>query len=167
MTEARRLVVATFEADHWPAAERIYLDGIATGVATFETMAPSWETWDSEHLDDLRVVALDRDAVVGWAALSAVSDRCVYGGVTEDSVYVAESSRGQGVGRRLLEELIARSEAAGIWTIQAGIFPENAASLRLHESVGFRVVGVRERIGKLHGNWRDIVFLERRSPAVS
>lgn len=167
MTEARRLVVATFEADHWPAAERIYLDGIATGVATFETTAPSWKTWDSEHLDDLRVVALDRDAVVGWAALSAVSDRCVYGGVTEDSVYVAASSRGRGVGRRLLEELIARSEAAGIWTIQAGIFPENEASLRLHESVGFRVVGVRERIGKLHGNWRDIVFLERRSPAVS
>jgi L-amino acid N-acyltransferase YncA len=157
---------AGHEPDHWPAAERIYLDGIATGDATFETTAPSWEAWEGAHIHGLRVVALDRAAVVGWAALSAASDRCVYGGVAEESVYVAELARGQVVGRKLLEDLISRSEAAGVWTIQTGIFPENHASLRLHERVGFRLVGVRERIGKLNGVWRDVVFLERRSPVV-
>jgi phosphinothricin acetyltransferase len=160
-------VVASFEPAHWDAARRIYLEGIATGNATFETDAPTWEAWDRGHLEGLRVVALDDDGdVVGWAALSPVSDRCVYGGVAEESVYVAEAARGRGVGRLLLEELIRRSEAAGIWTIQTGIFPENETSLRLHEGVGFRVVGVRERIGKQHGTWRDVVFLERRSPHV-
>jgi phosphinothricin acetyltransferase len=159
--------VVSFEPGHWPAAERIYLEGIATGHATFETSAPSWDAWDRGHLPGLRVVAMDPGAIVlGWAALSPVSDRCVYGGVAEESVYVAESARSRGIGRRLLEELIRRSEQAGIWTIQTGIFPENEASLRLHDAVGFRVVGVRERVGRLNGVWRDVVFLERRSPTV-
>jgi L-amino acid N-acyltransferase YncA len=167
MIESAQVAVVPFAPEHWAAAERIYVEGIATGNATFETTAPSWETWDEAHLPDLRVVALHRDVVVGWAALSPASDRCVFEGVAEESVYVAESARGRGVGRKLLEDLIRRSEAAGIWTIQTGIFPENAASLQLHERVGFRVIGLRARIGKLDGAWRDVVFLERRSPAVS
>jgi L-amino acid N-acyltransferase YncA len=160
------LVIAPFEPRHWPAVELIYLEGIATGNATFETGAPSWEDWDAAHLPGLRLVALRGEDVLGWAALSPVSERCVYAGVAEGSVYVAEAARGHGVGRRLLEELIRRSEEAGIWTIQTGIFPENEASLRLHERVGFRRVGVRERLGRLHGVWRDVVFLERRSGAI-
>jgi L-amino acid N-acyltransferase YncA len=160
------VAVEPLEPGHWPAVERIYLEGIATGHATFETTAPTWEEWDARHLADPRLVALDRDEVVGWAGLSPVSDRCVYGGVAEESVYVAAAARGRGVGRTLLEELIQRSEAAGIWTIQTGIFPENEASLHLHERVGFRVVGVREKLGRLDGAWRDVVFLERRSQAV-
>ncbi len=152
---------------HWDDVARIYAEGIATGHATFETEVPTWEQWDAAHLDDHRLVAVGAGEVVGWASLSAVSDRCVYGGVAENSVYVSASSRGRGVGRALLEELIRRSEQAGFWTIQTGIFPENEASLRLHESVGFRRVGVRERIGKLDGIWRDVIFLERRSISVS
>jgi len=167
VTDTLHVAVASFEPAHWSAAERIYLDGIATGNATFETTAPSWETWDRTHFRDLRVVALAAEDVVGWAALSPVSDRCVYGGVAEESVYVAEAVRGQGIGQKLLEDLIARSEAARIWTIQTGIFPENEASLRLHDRVGFRTVGIRERIGQLQGVWRDVVFLERRSQTVS
>jgi L-amino acid N-acyltransferase YncA len=158
--------VFQFAPSHWEAARAIYLEGIATGNATFETTAPTWETWDTGHLADLRVVALDESAVLGWAALSAVSDRCGYGGVAEESIYVAEAARGRGVGKQLLEDLIERSEVAGIWTIQTGVFPENEASLRLHEKAGFRVVGTRERIGQLNGIWRDVVFLERRSQTV-
>ena len=158
--------IITFEPSHWEAAAQIYLDGIATGLATFETTAPSWASWDERHFPELRVVATDGGVVLGWAALSPVSERCVYRGVAEESVYVARTARGRGIGRQLLEDLIRRSEGAGIWTIQTGIFPENQASLRLHERVGFRVVGVRERIGELNGVWRDVVFLERRSPSV-
>ena len=137
--------------------------GLATGNATFETEIPAWEAWDASHLAELRLVAVLDGEVVGWTALSPVSERCVYAGVAEESVYVAAAARGRGVGRALLEELIRRSEEAGIWTIQTGIFPENEASLRLHERVGFRVVGVRERLGQRDGVWRDVVFLERRS----
>jgi phosphinothricin acetyltransferase len=158
--------VMPLRAEHWADVERIYLEGIATRNATFETAAPSWEQWDRSHLADLRLVAIDADVVLGWAALSPVSDRCVYGGVAEESVYVAEKARGNGIARLLLEELIRRSEAAGIWTIQTGVFPENEASIRLHERVGFRVLGIREKLGKLDGVWRDVVFLERRSPNV-
>jgi L-amino acid N-acyltransferase YncA len=150
-------------SDHWDAAARIYGEGIATGDATFETAVPSWEVWDAAHLADLRLVGLRDGEVVGWTALSPVSERCVYAGVAEESVYVAEQARGQGVGRSLLEELIRCADAAGIWTIQTGIFPENTGSLRLHDHVGFRIVGVRERLGRHHGVWRDVVFLERRS----
>jgi L-amino acid N-acyltransferase YncA len=163
---ASSISVAQLQPEHWPAVVRIYREGIATGKATFETTAPTWEKWDADHLPGLRLVAVESDEVVGWTALSAVSDRCVYGGVAEESVYVAEAARGRGIGRLLLEELIRRSEESGIWTIQTGIFPENEASIRLHERVGFRVIGVREKLGRLDGDWRDVVFLERRSPHV-
>ena len=141
----------------------IYEAGIATGNATFETEAPAWEDWDAAHLPGARLVAEEDGGVVGWAALSPVSSRSVYEGVAEDSVYVAPGLQGRGVGRKLLEKLVARTEAAGIWTIQTSIFPENEASLALHRRCGFRVVGVRERIASLDGVWRDTVFMERRS----
>jgi L-amino acid N-acyltransferase YncA len=163
---ATSVTIGPLQAEHWNAVARVYAEGIATGHATFETEVPSWERWDASHLADHRLVALSGDDVVGWAALSPVSGRCVYGGVVEESVYVAEEARGRGVGRVLLEALIAGAEAAGIWTIQTGIFPENEASLRLHERVGFRIVGIRERLGMHHGVWRDVLFLERRSPIV-
>ena len=163
---AAPVTIGPLRADHWDAVARIYAEGIATGHATFETEVPSWERWDASHLADHRLVALSGDEVVGWAALSPVSGRCVYGGVVEESVYVAEEARGRGVGWMLLEALIAGAEAAGIWTIQTGIFPENVASIRVHEAVGFRVVGRRERLGRLHGAWRDVLLLERRSPTV-
>jgi phosphinothricin acetyltransferase len=152
--------------EHWPEVARIYADGIATGHATFETEVPGWERWDRTHLTEHRFVAQRDGAVVGWTAVSPVSDRCVYGGVVENSVYVDEEARGQGVGRLLLERLIASTEQAGIWTIQTGIFPENEASLRLHERVGFEIVGRRRRLGRLHGVWRDVLLLERRSDTV-
>src|SRR5439155_21428909 len=132
---------------HWPEVARIYAEGIATGQATFETEVPEWERWDSRQLKEHRFVALRVGAVAGFVAVSAVSDRCVYGGVVEDSVYVAESARGAGVGRLLLERLVASTEQAGIWTIQSGIFPENGASVRLHERVGFGGVGRVRRCG--------------------
>ena len=154
------------EPGHWPEVATIYGDGIASGNATFETAVPSWEDWDAGHLAEHRLIALQQGAVVGWAAVSAVSDRCVYGGVVECSVYVAAAAQGQGVGRRLLEEVIASTERAGIWTIQAGIFPENESSLRLHERVGFELVGRRRRLGRHHGVWRDVLLYERRSTTV-
>ena len=151
----------------WPAVRAIYETGIATGHATFQTAAPEWEAWDAGHLRSCRIVAHDdSNKVSGWAALSAVSSRPVYAGVCEVSVYVAPEARGRGVGRELLEALITAAEADGRWTLQAGIFPENAASLALHERCGFRIVGRRERLGRLHGVWRDVLLLERRSAAV-
>jgi phosphinothricin acetyltransferase len=161
------VVIAELEQLHWPEVARIYAEGIATGNATFETDVPTWEHWDSVHLPDHRFVALREGEVVGWVAVSPVSDRCVYDGVVENSVYVDARARGQGIGRQLLEQLVESTEAAGIWTIQTGIFPENEASLRLHERVGFEVVGRRKRIGKLHGVWRDVLFIERRSTRVT
>jgi phosphinothricin acetyltransferase len=157
--------VREMSAEDWPAVRGIFEDGIASGNATFETEAPSWEAWDAAH-PELRLVAERDGAVVGWAALSPVSGRCCYRGVGEVSVYVAESARGGGVGRAVLGELVTRSEAAGYWTLTAGIFPENEASLRLHRACGFRDVGVRERLGELGGVWRDVVLLERRSQVV-
>jgi L-amino acid N-acyltransferase YncA len=153
-------------AAHWPAVRAIYEQGIATGDATFETTAPAWEAWDGGHRAGHRLVATVGGRVVGWAALSPVSERCAYAGVAEASVYVAAAAAGRGVGRALLDRLVAGAEAAGIWTVQAGIFPENRASLALHRRCGFRTVGVRERLGKLDGRWRDVVLLERRSPLV-
>lgn len=154
--------------EHWPAVRAIYAQGIATGSATFTTELPTWEAWDAGHLPTCRLVAADdaTDAVVGWAALSPVSGRCVYAGVAEVSVYVGTASRGQGVGRALLAALVAASEQRGLWTLQAGIFPENTASVHLHEAAGFRQVGRRERIGQLRGAWHDTLLLERRSPVV-
>ena len=145
----------------------IYAAGIATGDATFQTEVPRWEEWDATHLRTPRLVARDPSgAVLGWCVLSPVSSRAVYAGVAEESVYVAGSARGRGVGRALLEAMCRASEEAGIWTLQTGIFPENTASLSLHEACGFRVLGVRERIGRHHGRWRDVVFMERRSKRV-
>ncbi len=152
--------------EDWPAVRTIYEQGIATGNATFETSAPEWAQWDAKHLADCRLVARLGEDVVGWAALSAVSDRCVYAGVAEVSVYVAEAAWGQGVGRALLQTLVEASEQAGIWTLQAGVFPENTASLRLHERCGFRIVGRRQRLGQMHGVWRDVLLLERRSHSI-
>lgn len=150
----------------WQAVRAIYLEGIATGNATFEQAAPEWETWDSGHLSNARVVARSGSDVLGWAALSPVSSRCVYAGVAEVSIYIAERARGRGIGQKLMDRLIADSEAAGIWTLQAGIFPENAASIALHGRAGFRILGRRERPGQMNGRWRDVVLMERRSSVV-
>ncbi|MDA8201044.1 MAG: GNAT family N-acetyltransferase [Thermaerobacter sp.] len=144
----------------------IYAEGLETGEATFETEVPTWPAWNAGHLQVCRLVARVGGTLAGWAALSPVSGRCIYAGVAEVSVYVAAAARGQGVGRELLRHLVAASEGAGLWTLQASIFPENAASLRLHERCDFRVVGRRERIGQLHGVWRDTLLLERRSTTV-
>lgn len=161
------LVVRPMDSSDWPAVRAIYEQGIASGHATFETEAPSREAWDDEHLADHRLVALDGGDVVAWAALSPVSSRCVYEGAAEDSIYVAHGARGKGIGRQLLTALVAGAERDGIWAVQAGIFPENRASIALHEGCGFRIVGVRERIGKRDGVWRDVVLMERRSKEVS
>jgi len=155
--------IAGMSSDHWPRVREIYLEGIKTGQATFETSAPEWEHWDNTHQPFARLVALEGGVVQGWAALSRVSARQVYAGVAEVSVYVAEASRGRGFGKALLTALISEAEASGVWTLQAGIFPENVASLKLHLENGFREVGRRDRIAKLHGTWRDTVLLERRS----
>lgn len=160
-------IIEEMNAGDWRQVRAIYLEGIATGIATFETGAPSWEKWDAGHLRQPRLVARDgAGAVLGWAALSPVSDRCVYGGVAEVSVYVGERGRGRGAGRALLGALVEASEQQGIWTLQAGVFPENAASINLHLRCGFREVGRRERIGKLNGIWRDTLLLERRSQTI-
>ncbi|HSR52166.1 MAG TPA: GNAT family N-acetyltransferase [Acidobacteriota bacterium] len=161
-----RFEVDPMQPADWEAVAAIYQEGLATGQATFETQVPSWKSWDSSHLTQTRLVARRDDEVLGWAALSPVSDRCAYQGVAEVSVYVSSAARGQGVGKALLNQLIEESEKAGIWTLQAGIFPENEASIGLHHSCGFRMVGVRERLGKLNGRWRDVAMLERRSPSV-
>jgi phosphinothricin acetyltransferase len=166
VTKSASLAIESLQAEHWPGVARVYAEGIATRNATFETEVPSWDAWDSSHLPDHRFVALRDAEVVGWVAVIAVSSRCVYAGYVENSVYVAEAVRGQGVGRALLRALIDSTEAAGIWTIQAGMFPENEGSIRLHESVGFERVGLHRRLGKLDGEWRDVLMLERRSPVI-
>ncbi|MCG8469687.1 MAG: N-acetyltransferase family protein [Gemmatimonadetes bacterium] len=150
----------------WDRVRDIYSEGIATGDATFDTEPPEWDGWDASHLSDCRLVAVVGGAVVGWAALSPVSERCVYGGVAEVSVYVGEAGRGRGIGTALISALVEASEDAGVWTLQAGIFPENEASVRAHERVGFRTVGRREGLGKMEGRWRDVLLLERRSSVV-
>ena len=154
------------EPEDWPAVAEIYWDGMRDGLATFETEVPSWEVWAGGHMHNHRLVAEILGEVVGFAALAPVSERQCYRGVVEDSVYVAREARGLGIGRALLEGLIAGAESDGIWTIQTSIFPENRASLALHERCGFRVVGTRERIAKRDGIWRDVVFLERRSEVI-
>jgi L-amino acid N-acyltransferase YncA len=146
----------------WPSVERIYAEGIAAGEATFETETPTWEAFDAGRLPDHRLVAVEDEEIVGWVALSATSSRACYAGVVEHSVYVAEQARGRGIGRELMEALLAGADEAGVWTIQTSVFPQNAASLALHERMGFRVVGRRERIAQLDGVWRDTLLLERR-----
>jgi L-amino acid N-acyltransferase YncA len=152
--------------ENYPKLAQIYLEGIATGIATFETSAPSYEDWDKTHLPFGRILAVENDQVLGWASLAKVSDRCVYGGVAENSIYVATSAQGKGVGTRLLQKLIEISEANGIWTLQCGIMRANKASIALHEKCGFRIIGYRENIGKLNGTWKDNLLLERRSRVV-
>ncbi len=150
----------------WDAVREIYLQGIATGKATFETSVPDYKEWDERHLSTCRLIARWNDKILGWAALSRVSSRCAYQGVAEVSIYIAEEVRGRGIGRKLLRTLVEASEQDGIWTLQAGIFAENAVSIRLHQQAGFRIVGARERIGRLDGRWRDTVLMERRSAVV-
>ncbi len=152
---------------HWDSVRQIYEQGIATGKATFEQSAPSWQEWDAAHLPSCRLVACSSDGnVLGWASLSGISKHQVYAGVAEASIYVAACARRMGVGGRLLSALVSESEASGIWTLQASIFPENIASLELVRRAGFRVVGVRQRIACHNGKWRDTLLLERRSPMV-
>jgi L-amino acid N-acyltransferase YncA len=151
------------QTSDWEQVRAVYLQGIETGQATFETEAPDWERWNAGHLSHCRLVARASETIAGWAALSPVSNRRVYSGVAEVSVYVASNFRGRGIGQTLLRALVVCSEQQGIWTLQAGILPENKTSLALHRSCGFREVGRRERIGKLNGTWRDVVLLERRS----
>jgi len=155
--------ITSMQAEDWPAVETIYREGIATGNATFETESPGWEKWNTNHHQHSRLVTRTENGVVAWAALSPVSTRKVYGGVAEVSIYVAADARGKGIGKALLEALIENSERNGIWTLQAGIFPENVSSIALHKSCGFREVGLREKIATLAARWRNVVLLERRS----
>ncbi len=160
------VTIDAMQPDDWPEVAAIYREGIDSGLATFEVEVPTWAVWNAAHRLDCRLVARDNGSVLGWAALTAVSARSVYAGVADVSLYVRSSARRQGVGRRLLTALIEASEAAGIWTLQAGIFRENAASLALHRACGFREVGFRERIGQLQGVWHDTILMERRSAVV-
>lgn len=161
------LTIRDMTADDAVSVLAIYRQGIETGNATFETNVPDWSRWDATHIDSCRLVAQDDTGqICGWAALSPVSGRCVYGGVAEVSIYLATAARRQGIGTQLMQALITASEAAGYWTLQAVMFPENIASIALHQKHGFRVVGRRERIGQHHGVWRDTLMLERRSPVV-
>jgi L-amino acid N-acyltransferase YncA len=161
-----KIAISPMELPDWPEVRAIYEEGIATQNATFETSAPDWASWNAKHLEAGRLVARRHGQVLGWVALGHVSSRCVYSGVAEVSIYVAASVRGQGVGTALLQAAVAGSEAAGIWTLQAGIFPENLGSIAVHKSCGFREVGVRMRLGQLAGLWRDVMLLERRSTIV-
>lgn len=152
---------------HWEPVKEIYAEGIATGDATFQTNIPTWEEWNEAHIINSRLIAIENKLVLGWAALTPVSGRCVYAGVAEVSVYVSERARGKGVGKKLLNGLIEESEKNNFWTLQAGIFPENIASVKIHEECGFRIIGSRERIGQSNnGSWRDTLLLERRSKVV-
>jgi phosphinothricin acetyltransferase len=161
------VAVRVLRSGDWPEVARIFAEGIATGNATFEAEVPSWEAWDAAHLPEHRLVAERDGRVVGWIGLAPVSARSCYAGVAEVSAYVGEEARGEGVGAELLAAVIESSERAGIWTLQTGVFPENAASFGLLRRFGFRVVGIQERIGRLHGAWRDVVLLERRSEVVT
>lgn len=163
---AAAVQVSPMTAADWPAVRAIYEEGMATGHSTFETSAPDWAAWDAAHRPDCRLVARQQKRVIGWTALTPVSSRLVYAGVAEDSIYIAAAARGRGVGHNLLTALVHASEAAGIWTLQAGIFPENAASLALHLACGFEVVGRRQRISFHQGAWRDFMLLERRSARI-
>ena len=158
--------IISMQPEHWDQVKTIYEQGIATGNATFQTSAPSWSEWNESHLIKGRLVAFDNNEIIGWAALTPVSGRCVYAGVAEVSVYVNEKSRGKGIGAKLLSELVTTSEVDGFWTLQAGVLRENISSVKMHEACGFQIVGVREKLGQLKGVWRDVVLLERRSSVV-
>lgn len=158
--------IVAINKEYYPEIANIYKQGIDTGNATFETSAPSWKVWDENKLPHSRFVAIENDVVTGWAALSKVSNRCVYEGVAEVSIYVSEKHRGKGIGKMLMENLVKESESNGIWTLQSGMFPENKATIALHKTFDFRVIGFREKIGKLAGVWRDSIIMERRSKIV-
>ncbi|WP_417953871.1 GNAT family N-acetyltransferase [Flagellimonas spongiicola] len=158
--------IREMKSSDWNQVAQIYNEGIATGFATFETQVPSYNDWDKAHIESCRLVAEENGIILGWAALSPVSSRCVYGGVGEVSVYVGAKSRGKGSGKQLLQKLIETSENAGYWTLQSGVFPENEASIKLHEKVGFRYIGRRERVGKLAGKWKDNLLFEKRSKTI-
>jgi L-amino acid N-acyltransferase YncA len=166
MMVPRHFNITALEPEHWPAVRAIYEEGIATGNATFEETAPDWDHWNAKHHAHSRLVATDHEVVAGWAAISPVSPRHVYRGVAEVSIYIAEPARGRGIGRALMDALIQSSEAAGIWTLQSAIFPENEASIHLHSICGFRRIGERERVGCLAGKWRSTVLMERRSSVI-
>lgn len=157
------MTIADITETHYPAIKDIYLQGIATGHATFQTNAPGWQDWDKSHLVHSRFIAIENGTITGWAALSPVSGRCVYAGVAEVSIYIHEKHRGKRMGKQLMQALINSSEKNNIWTLQAGIFPENKASIALHHNNGFRTIGIREKVGNMNGTWRDTVLLERRS----
>lgn len=159
-------VIREMHTSDWPAVRDIYAEGIKTGNATFEENTPTWKMWTEAHITTCRLVACLNDVVVGWIALSPVSSRCVYRGVAEVSVYVEQHHRGEGLGRKLLTELVSCSETQGFWTLQAGVFPENTSSLRLLAGGGFRIVGRHYQIGEIRGTWRDVLLLERRSEKV-
>ena len=158
--------ILNFFEQHYEQVAEIYRQGIKTGTATFQEDIPTWENWDSSHLKHSRIAIFDKEIMLGWAALSPVSSRCVYGGVAELSIYIADFFRGKGIGKMLLQQLIDDSEANGIWTLQSGIFPDNLGSIKLHESCGFRTIGFREKIGQKNGIWKDNVIMERRSTTV-
>lgn len=158
--------IREMQQSDWEAVATIYGEGIATGYATFEKSIPTYEEWDKAHLKSCRIIAVEHNTILGWAALSPVSSRCVYGGVAEVSVYVDKGHTGKGVGKQLMLELISRSEKNGYWTLQSGIFPENERSIALHKKVGFRYLGTRERVGRLDGIWKDNLLFERRSKIV-
>ncbi|MBE9464186.1 GNAT family N-acetyltransferase [Dyadobacter subterraneus] len=161
------VTIRILQPSDWEAVRQIYMEGISTGNATFETKAPEWESWDQSHVSGLRFVAInDEGKIMGWAALTPVSGRCVYAGVAEVSVYIGAEFRGQKTGDFLLSYLIRKSEESGYWTLQAGIFEENAASIGLHQKHGFRIIGYREKLGKMNGTWRNVNLLERRSKTV-
>lgn len=159
-------ILREIQPKDWPLVSKIYEDGIKTGFATFETKVPSYSSWNNAHLKECRFVAEKEDVVLGWAALSPVSSRCVYGGIAEVSVYINENSRGLGIGKLLMQKLIDKSETLGFWTLQSGIFPENIGSIKLHEKMGFRYIGKRERVGKLAEVWKDNLLFEKRSDKV-
>ena len=165
-TAMSEVLIEEMKDESWKAVQRIYNAGIATKNATFQTEAPEWEVWDQSHRKDCRLIAKIDNLVAGWAALSNVSNRCVYAGVAEVSIYIDPAFRGRGIGDQLMKQLITGSEKHGIWTLQAGIFPENKASIALHLKNGFRILGIREKIGKMEFVWRDTVMLERRSKVV-
>jgi phosphinothricin acetyltransferase len=158
--------IISINKHHYQDIANIYKQGIETGIATFETSVPTWETWNESKLLHSRFVAIENNEILGWVALSKVSNRCVYEGVAEVSIYIAENYRGKGVGKILMENVIKESEANGIWTLQSGMFAENEATIALHKIVGFRIIGYREKIGKLGGVWKDNVIMEKRSKVV-
>jgi phosphinothricin acetyltransferase len=162
----KEISIQLMTENSWTDVARIYESGIATKNATFESKVPDWDSWSKAHRKDCRLIALIEDKIVGWVALSNVSSRCVYSGVAEVSIYVDTFNLGKGIGDRLMTELTKESESNGIWTLKSGIFPENTASIRLHEKHGFRIIGNEERIGKMDDTWRDVLLLERRSKNV-